>query len=484
MHGELSTLKHSANSANNRIRKKRVIRSLIIVTSLYMIFTIAIPNNLSAAAGGQGTSEYWEGSVYEYDTTYSDFTSEILGFTAGNGTDIRIKSSFEGFKLTTICSGSFDDDTLTSAIVPASVIMIESEAFTSCDSLTDVYFLGDMPVLADAFDPSVTLHYIEGNLGWSSYSGNKAVLQIHQFTYQGSTLQYYIINGKATVCGHTNGTSITIPDSITVSGISYDVISIGASAFYQNKTITSFTSGSNTKDIGERAFYGCSSLDVVTLNEGLTAINDEAFRQSSKLGTTDGKVIIPGSVFYIGFEAFRMCNGLVTMNIPDTVTFYGEGVLRVCRSLKTVTLGKGVIDLEQWSFDNCNDLENVTLPNTLRTIGNDAFTNCPSLEVMNIPESVKSIGANAFNNCTSLITVNFSGDLPDIGTGAFFGTAGGFTITYTAEHAESWKDYNEYPTKEYVQDDDDGNIMIFGIVAIIIVAVVILSAFLLRRRTA
>lgn len=462
---------------------KRYLVTFLVAVSLF--FPLVTAPGSSGADGFGGESEYWDGSVYAYDTEYSDFTSTITGFTVGDRTDIRIKSAFEGFKLIRIDDNAFSGSPITSAVIPASVTSIGKNAFSGCGDLTDLYFLGDMPSMTEAFPSCVNIHYIAGTGGWDAYA-EKIEFPIHSCEYQGTILKYYILNDEAVVFGHVSGVSLTIPDTVSVSGTAYAVVSIGAGAFLSNTDVTSLRLGKNIKDIGERAFYGCRNLDAVSLCDGLKAINDEAFRQCSKLGSTDGTVIIPGTTFYLGFEAFRMCNSLVTMNIPDTVTFYAEGVLRASNSLKSVKIGSGVGDLEQWSLDNCYALEDVTLPDDLKTIGDNAFTNCSSLERITIPVSVESVGANAFSGCTSLRTADFLGGLPSIGEDAFFMTADNFRVTYSPEYADSWRDYDQYPAEERIPaEDDDGNGS-WMLIAVTVAAATSLTAalmYVLRRRS-
>jgi len=78
---------------------------------------------------------------------------------------------------------------------------------------------------------------------------------------------------------------------------------IDESAFAESG-LTSLTLPSTVEEIGDSAFYGCSSLSTIILNEGLTKIWDDAFNLNPSLSTsavgTLGRIMIPSTVTEIG----------------------------------------------------------------------------------------------------------------------------------------------------------------------------------------
>ena len=109
---------------------------------------------------------------------------------------------------------------------------------------------------------------------------------------------------KVTVSGSKNGTveyvkatnktakTVTIPEIITVDGITYKVNSIAQGAFKNNKKITKVTISSNVAKIGKQAFYGCKNLKTITI-------------KTTKL--TTGKV---------GSNAFKGIQKKATIKVP------------------------------------------------------------------------------------------------------------------------------------------------------------------------
>lgn len=119
----------------------------------------------------------------------------------------------------------------------------------------------------------------------------------------GQTLHYVIDGSNVTVYGsYYSSGDLIIPSSVTYSGTTYSVTSIG-----------------------EYAFDGCSSLSSVTIPHSVTSIGSHAFDHCSGLTA----LTIPSSVISIGNNAFADCTGIDTIYMlpenPPTIgseTFY------------------------------------------------------------------------------------------------------------------------------------------------------------------
>ena len=105
--------------------------------------------------------------------------------------------------------------------------------------------------------------------------------------------------------------TINIPDSVTVSGTTYQVTGIAANAFKNQKKITKVTIGKNVKTIGKNAFYGCTGLKTVSGMAGLVTIGDGAFQK---------------------------CTALASFTIVKTVTKIGKNAFNGCRKLAKITI--------------------------------------------------------------------------------------------------------------------------------------------------
>jgi len=186
-------------------------------------------------------------------------------------------------------------------------------------------------------------------------------------------------------------TAATIPASVTYNSVTYGVTSIGYSAFYECRGLTSVTIPNSVTSIADNAFWGC----------GLTSVT------------------IPNSVTSIGYGVFNSCGHLISVTIGTGLTHIGNYAFRGCRGLTSVTISNSVKSIGIQAFSNCSSLTSITIPNSVISIGEEAFSGCTSLTSVTIPNSVTSIGERAFRSCSSLTSVTIGNSVTSIGTGAF-----------------------------------------------------------------
>ena len=78
-----------------------------------------------------------------------------------------------------------------------------------------------------------------------------------------SEYKYSIWLYEATVIGYT-GTDARLEMPNTIDG--YTVVAVGENAFKSNSIITYVRFSDKCKDVGDKAFYGCSSLNGFDIN--------------------------------------------------------------------------------------------------------------------------------------------------------------------------------------------------------------------------
>ena len=323
----------------------------------------------------------------------SDGTYTVTGIGICTDTDIVIPATYNGKAVTSIGEMAFDwCESLTSIVIPDSVISIGEKAFYSCKNLIDVTI------------------------------GN-GVISIGEYAFQYSrNLTNVVIPdgvtsiGKYAFCDCDGLTSIAIPDS---------VISIGEEAFFSCNNLKNITIGNGVTNIGRAAFQYCKSLTSISIGNGVMSIDETAFDDCDQLqgtiydnaiylgnesnpylvlwkasntsitscdihkntklifhsafyGCKLTSVVIPNGVTSIGEEAFRGCR-LTNISIPDSVTSIGSAAFYDCVYLTSVTIGNGVTSLEKHTFYNCYRATNVTIPHSVKSIGSYVFRECNSL---------------------------------------------------------------------------------------------------------
>ena len=147
--------------------------------------------------------------------------------------------------------------------------------------------------------------------------------------------------------------NLNIPSSVTYSGTTYSVTSIGDYAFNECSGLTSVTIPTSVTSIGNYAFKDCSGLTSVTIPNSVTSIGNSAFEHSGLPSVT-----IPNSVTSIGSRAFYYCH-LTSVTIPNSVTSIGSSAFTFCRSLTSVTIGNSVTSIGSQAFAGCNYLKTV-----------------------------------------------------------------------------------------------------------------------------
>ena len=164
--------------------------------------------------------------------------------------------------------------------------------------------------------------------------------------------------------------SITIPDSVT--SIVYDAFS--DTALVNNQTgvkyadkwvvecdanVTSAELKAGTRGIAKDAFKGCTSLESITIPDGVTYINWRAFYECTSLKS----ITIPDSVTNMSSNVFIGCTSLESVIIPDSLTRIRELTFMDCKSLKSITIPKSITNIGNLAFSGCENLKSVIILN-------------------------------------------------------------------------------------------------------------------------
>lgn len=226
------------------------------------------------------------------------------------------------YTVTSVGINAFRGRSLTSVTIPATVVRIETSAFQSCKSLTNVIFAAESRL------QSIADHAFNGCSGL---------------------------------------TDITIPATIT---------SIGNNAFQTCTGLTdiTFAAGSALQSIGNHAFNGCTSLTGITIPDAVTIIGSNAFQGCAALtSVTFGS---ESQLNTLSSYAFYDCRNLERINLPLNLRSVGGYAFTFCEKLTSIFIPYGVESLPAKVFYGCSSLKSASIPISVKSIEADTFIGC------------------------------------------------------------------------------------------------------------
>ena len=386
--------------------------------------------------------------LYNYKVNEDGVSCTVLGY-IGQWTDetrLVIPATIDKYTVTRIGQGAFEPEygywNLRSVTIPAGVKVIEERAFQGCKNLSEVVF-AEGSRLSD--------------IGWSAFDSCTSLTSI-------AIPDSVTSIGDRAFMDCTSLTSITVGENNewykSIDGNLYSTYDNVLIQYAVGKKDTSFQIPDGVTEVLDYAFYGCTSLERVTIPDSVCYIGG-AFSGCTSLTSIE----IPDGQWRIGNRDFYGCTSLVSVTIPDSVTDIGWSAFENCASLVSITIPAGVREIGEDVFTGCTSLASILvdedngrfqsidgnlyskdgtaliqyapgktetayqIPDGVISLWSNAFAGCASLESIAIPDSVTSIGDSVFEDCTSLKALMIPEGVTEIANSTFAGCASLESIT-------------------------------------------------------
>lgn len=181
--------------------------------------------------------------------------------------------------------------------------------------------------------------------------------------------------------------SVVIPSSVTYSGKTYPVTSIGRGAFQYCTRMTCLTIPSSITSIAEQAFPNCRSLKQFIVPA-----------DHPKYTTSEGVLFTKEMDTLIAYPNSKTA----AYFIPKEVKMIAKGAFQFCYDLSSVTIPEGVTTIGNNAFSSCHSLKEIVLPQSVRFVGDDAFSYCSNITTITIPSCITTYRESFFRGCKSL----------------------------------------------------------------------------------
>ena len=362
---------------------------------------------------------YDENGYYKYAVDggyiYIDLSNGTVMYADATVTNVAIPETIENIPVTHIADGAFkglsnlvsvDLGNVTTigyeafrecpaleSVTGNAVTTVDGKAFRYCTSLVDVTFPNATTVGEWTFGDCTSLQTIS----------LPKLTSIGEHVFQYSSVESVSMPELTTLsanafyeCADLNSVYLPKVTEIREKAFGFtdslvelelpSVIKVGSRAF--EKTSIKNLDLSKVTSLGEGAF---ESSDIVSINiDTVEAIPDSCFNNCFDLQT-----VLVSNLKSIGFESFKSCNSLGTIDFAHNIISCGKDAFSACDAITEVTFNN-LTELADGAFYGCDGLITFVAPE-LTKIGDDALRGCESLVTVDIPK-IEYIGFNAFIN--------------------------------------------------------------------------------------
>ncbi len=204
--------------------------------------------------------------------------------------------------------------------------------------------------------------------------------------------------------------------------------------FAEEGNIRTLIISENIKGISDYAFYGCTNLENIELNNGLEYIGNGAFAECIRLESCTIDPFANAKV--LGKDAFYNCRDLTEFIIPNGLQAIGDNCFEGCAALAKI------------DFSGSTGSGNTSL----RILGYHLFKDCRALSEVTFPlyYEEEDIDVDMFEGCTSLRKIIVPAVNTKLRIGVFHvtGNTGGYPACH-ASAAEGWEKFRNTVSQSF-----------------------------------
>lgn len=343
-------------------------------------------------------------ALFNKQTGKNDYTAEtVRTFTVAS--EYKADGATETRPVKKIAASAVSGLTFLKEItVPSSVEKIAAGAFSNLTSLEKITlpFTGEK---VGAVNGNKSFGYI---FGTSAGNGLTSCTQQYNEGSSASTAYYIPTTLKTVVITGDNkseaGETVYYKHDVK-NNKNYVLTKEEYDAFEETEEFTKHTLTSGAKKnyaVPAYAFYGCTTLETITLSGKIEKIDDYTFSGC----TSVKKYSLEGVTEEVGNYAFNGCTSLIEVNFKGVKTI-GAHAFDGCTSLgKESTVAEHPVKLAdvtvigEYAFNGCTAITRVTLNANGVKLGKCAFKGCSELKkVDNKPADAPTGDEDPFLNC-------------------------------------------------------------------------------------
>lgn len=320
---------------NKEIRFMKFLKVATVALSIFAVVgvTVRITNAaqvpLHTPTPGVTTIPTLTEGDYEYKVSNEEGKECEVTKYKGTITNVSVPVYLNGYKVTKISYGAFQDSDITRVEIPLSVAKVENYAFGYCDDLEDVWILNkDVTILHNAFSQSKNIKTI---VFPNSYADAKALVA-----------------------------TLDLPENVEINIISYPSPTMSITGVPEPTAAEPEIT--KVPDVTVIPVYSADGYDYVVTDE------DKKECEISKYTDTKTDISVPVSL-----------NGY-------KVTKIGYGAFGHSK-IKSVQIPLSIAKVDNYAFGYCDDLTSVMILNKDVVIASDAFSQSKNIKTVILASS-------------------------------------------------------------------------------------------------